>query len=103
MIVTRLIRFRREIVTLWHAFWNPLTPTYLKVLTVLTVLYVVSPLDLITDLIPVIGWVDDVIIVSFAVSWIVSRLPRIVHHTQKPERARQSGQEKIIEGKKRLR
>jgi len=103
MIATRLIQFRREIVSLWHAFWHPLTPIYLKVLTVLTVLYVLSPLDLIADFIPVLGWVDDVVIVSFAVSWIVSRLPHIVHQDRNSQRPRPSGRQKIIEGKRQRR
>jgi len=98
MIMQRLIQFRREIVTLWHAFWHPLTPTYLKVLTVLTVVYVISPVDLITDIIPVIGWVDDVVIVSFAVSWIVSRLPRI---TMQNRQNNQTPHQKTIEHKRR--
>ncbi|WP_424984046.1 YkvA family protein [Maritalea sp. S77] len=82
LIVQRLVRFRREIVTLWHAFWHPLTPTYLKALTILTALYVISPIDLVADFIPVLGWIDDFVIVSFAVSWIVSRLPRATTQTQ---------------------
>lgn len=101
MIMTRLIRFRREVTTLWHAFWHPLTPTYLKVLTVLTVIYVISPLDLITDIIPVIGWVDDVVIVSFAVSWIVSRLPRISTTNRHAQNTSQAPYQKTIEHKRR--
>jgi uncharacterized membrane protein YkvA (DUF1232 family) len=75
-MLKRLIRFRNEVITLWHAFWNPLTPLYLKVLTVLTALYLVSPIDLIADFIPVIGWLDDIVIVPLMVSFIISRLPR---------------------------
>lgn len=75
-MLNRLIRFRKDIVTLWQAFWNPMTPLYLKVLTVLTALYVLSPIDLVADFVPFLGWVDDVLIVSMMVSFIVSRLPR---------------------------
>lgn len=82
LIVQRLVTFRRHLVMLWRAFWHPLTPTYLKVLTVLTALYVISPIDIVSDIIPVLGWVDDFLIVSFAVSWIVSRLPRAVTEQQ---------------------
>jgi uncharacterized membrane protein YkvA (DUF1232 family) len=85
MILARLIRFRGDIVTLWHAFWNPLTPTYLKALTLLTVLYVISPFDIVTDIIPVLGLVDDVLIVAFAVNWIVSRLPHNVRNTEQQQ------------------
>ncbi len=103
MVVQRLIRFRREIVKLWHAFWHPLTPTYLKVLTILTALYVISPIDLVADFIPVLGWVDDFIIVSFAVSWIVSRLPRVTQDPMPQDYSRTGAPDKTIEGKARRR
>lgn len=101
MLVQRLVRFRREIVTLWHAFWHPLTPTYLKALTILTALYVISPIDLVADFIPVLGWVDDFIIVSFAVSWIVSRLPRITTRPQTDRYEDTESTDHTIEGKAR--
>ena len=41
--------------------------------------YLVNPLDIIPDLIPLLGWVDDMILVPLMVSWIVSRLPRPVY------------------------
>lgn len=75
-MLNRLIKFRNEVVILWHAMWNPSTPTYLKVITALTALYLLSPADLLPDVIPVLGLVDDVLVVSFMVSWIVSRLPQ---------------------------
>lgn len=76
MIFQRLMLFHRQLITLWRAFWHPLTPLYLKVITLLTALYVLSPFDLVPDFVPLLGWADDVIIMSFLVSWIVSRLPR---------------------------
>ncbi|MCF4099387.1 YkvA family protein [Maritalea mediterranea] len=99
LIVQRLMRFRREIVMLWRAFWHPLTPTYLKVLTILTALYVISPIDLVADFIPVLGWIDDFVIVSFAVSWIVSRLPRATtQHQEPPQYQDTTRDEKTING-----
>lgn len=77
-MLNRLIRFRNDLVALWHAFWNPLTPTYLKVITALTAIYVLSPADFLPDIIPVLGLVDDVLLVSLMVGWIVSRLPQKV-------------------------
>ncbi len=73
--LARLVLFRKEVSTLYRAFRDPLTPTYLKLATALVALYVISPIDLIPDFIPLLGWVDDVVLVSMAVSWIVSRLP----------------------------
>lgn len=100
-MLNRLIRFRKDIVTLWHAFWDPMTPLYLKVLTVLTALYVLSPIDLVADFVPVLGWIDDVLIVSMMVSFIVSRLPRPVPVRPSRRNAHASGTTangKVIDG-----
>jgi uncharacterized membrane protein YkvA (DUF1232 family) len=60
---------------LWFALRHPAAPLWLKVGTALIALYVVSPIDLIPDVIPVLGWLDDAIIVPFAIRWLLSRLP----------------------------
>ena len=39
-----------------------------------TIIYVLSPLDAISDLIPVVGWVDDVAIIGFALSHLKSEV-----------------------------
>ncbi|RUT29483.1 DUF1232 domain-containing protein [Arsenicitalea aurantiaca] len=60
---------------LWRAFWAPATPFYLKAATLFAFLYLVSPVDLLPDVIPVLGWLDDIIIVPLIIGWIASRLP----------------------------
>jgi uncharacterized membrane protein YkvA (DUF1232 family) len=60
---------------LWFALRHPAAPTWLKVGAALIVLYVLSPIDLIPDFIPVLGWVDDIVLVPFAIRWLLSRLP----------------------------
>jgi len=75
MLLPRLVLFRKEVVQLWKAFFAPETPFYLKAATLFTAFYLLNPLDIIPDVIPVLGWVDDLILVPLMVSWIVSRLP----------------------------
>ena len=75
LLLPRFLRFRKEAVLLWKAFWAPGTPLYLKAATILAAFYLVWPLDIVPDLIPLAGWIDDIIIVPLVVSWIVSRLP----------------------------
>jgi uncharacterized membrane protein YkvA (DUF1232 family) len=72
----RLLRFRAELIVLWRAFLAPGTPLYLKALMVLIPLYLISPLDLIPDVIPFAGWLDDAIVIPLLVSWIVGLLTR---------------------------
>ncbi|WDR04600.1 YkvA family protein [Devosia rhodophyticola] len=71
----RIILFRKEVVTLYHAFLDPLTPAYLKFSMIGVLFYLLSPIDLVPDFIPVLGWIDDALLVPMMVSWIVSRLP----------------------------
>ena len=75
MLLPRLILFGKEVVLLWKAFWAPQTPFYLKAATLFAAFYLVNPIDILPDLIPVLGWVDDIVLVPMMVSWIVSRLP----------------------------
>ena len=72
---TRLFIFRNEVMTLWRAFQHPETPFHLKAAMVFVVAYLVSPIDLIPDFIPFVGWVDDFILVPLMVSLIVKLLP----------------------------
>ena len=60
---------------LWAALRHPAAPGWLKVGAALIVLYVVSPIDLIPDFIPGIGWLDDAVLVPMAIRWLLSRLP----------------------------
>eukprot|EP00873_Tetraselmis_striata_P031605 jgi/Tetstr1/451869/TSEL_038905.t1 len=75
LLLPRFLRFRKEAFLLWKAFWSPGTPLYLKFATVAAAAYLAWPVDLVTDFIPVLGWIDDLILVPLIVSWIVSRLP----------------------------
>jgi|SRR5690606_19759816 uncharacterized membrane protein YkvA (DUF1232 family) len=79
MLLPRLVLFRKEVVQLWKAFWAPQTPFYLKAATLFVAFYLVNPFDVVPDFIPLLGWVDDIVLVPLMVSWIVSRLPVPVH------------------------
>ena len=72
----RLLQFRRELVALWQAFFAAETPLHLKVLMLLVPLYLVSPIDLIPDFIPIAGWLDDAMVIPLLVSVIFRMLPR---------------------------
>ena len=63
----------------WRLFRDRRVPILPKVLLVLTLVYVVSPLDVIPDFIPVIGEMDDVVVVLSGL-WLFIRLcpPEVV-------------------------
>jgi len=53
-------------------------PWYAKVLGGLTIGYAISPIDLIPDFIPVIGLIDDLIIVPAGISFVIKLIPKNV-------------------------
>ena len=60
---------------LWFAVRHPAAPGWLKLGTALIVLYVISPVDLVPDVLPVIGVIDDLVLVPLAIRWLLDRLP----------------------------
>jgi uncharacterized membrane protein YkvA (DUF1232 family) len=60
---------------LWFALRHPDAPAWLKAGTVLLLLYLVSPIDLIPDTIPLFGVVDDLVLLPAAIRWMLNRLP----------------------------
>jgi uncharacterized membrane protein YkvA (DUF1232 family) len=63
---------------LWWALKHPLSPRWLKAGVALLVLYVLSPIDLIPEFIPVLGVMDDLILVPLAIRFLLGRLPAAV-------------------------
>lgn len=72
----RLLQFKDELIVLWRAFLAPETPIWLKALMLLIPAYLINPLDFIPDFIPVVGWLDDAIIIPVLVSLLVRLVPR---------------------------
>jgi uncharacterized membrane protein YkvA (DUF1232 family) len=66
-------RIKRDGLTLWFAGGHPGTPWYVKALALFVVAYALSPIDLIPDFIPVLGYLDDVILLPVLI-WLTVRL-----------------------------
>ena len=73
---TKAKQLRTEIVALYLAYKHPRTPWYAKVLAALIIGYALSPIDLIPDLIPVIGYLDDFILVPLGIALLTKIIPR---------------------------
>lgn len=63
---------------LWRALHHPGSPRWLMPAVFLLLLYLISPIDLIPDTLPVIGLLDDVVLLPLAVRWLLGRLPAAV-------------------------
>ena len=69
---------KRDVLTLWFACRDPCTPWWFKLLAFGIVAYALSPIDLIPDFIPIIGLLDDAIIIPLGVMILLRLLPRDV-------------------------
>ena len=66
---------KRDVVALWIAARDPRTPWYAKLLAALVAAYALSPIDLIPDAIPVLGYLDDLILVPLGIVATVALIP----------------------------
>ena len=71
-------RLKRDVVALWIAARDPRTPWHARAMAGFVAAYALSPIDLIPDFIPVLGWLDDLLIVPagiwLAVRWVPAAL-----------------------------
>lgn len=67
---------KRDVVALWIAARDPRTPIIAKLIAGSVAAYALSPIDLIPDFIPVLGYVDDVLIVPAGIWLAVRLIPR---------------------------
>ncbi len=64
---------KSDIVTLWFACRHPQTPLPAKIAAMLIVAYAFSPIDLIPDFIPVLGLLDEIILLPVFI-WLTLKL-----------------------------
>lgn len=72
-------QLRREITTLVFALRDRRTPLFSKLLILLTVAYALSPIDLIPDFIPVLGMLDDIVILPLLIYLSIKTIPQHLH------------------------
>ena len=66
---------KRDVVALWLAARDPRTPWHAKLLAGFVAAYALSPIDLIPDFIPVLGYLDDLLIVPAGIWLAVRQVP----------------------------
>jgi uncharacterized membrane protein YkvA (DUF1232 family) len=64
-----------DVHALWLAARDSRTPWHAKLLALVTAAYALSPIDLIPDFIPVIGYLDDLVLVPLGVLLVVRLIP----------------------------
>ncbi len=66
---------KRETFTLYMACKHPRTPWYARLVAICVVAYAFSPIDLIPDFVPVLGYLDDLILIPLGLAIAVKLMP----------------------------
>jgi uncharacterized membrane protein YkvA (DUF1232 family) len=72
---SRARALKNETYALYLAARDPRTPWFAKALIVLVVAYALSPIDLIPDFVPVLGYLDDLVIVPAGIALALKLIP----------------------------
>ena len=68
-------RLKAETYILYLAARHPETPWYAKLLVGVVVAYALSPIDLIPDFIPIVGYLDDLVLVPLGIMLVIKLVP----------------------------
>ena len=66
---------KRDVYALYLACKDPRVPWYARVLALCVVGYAFSPIDLIPDFVPILGYVDDLILIPLGVAAVIKLIP----------------------------
>ena len=69
---------KRDAHALYLAARDPRVPWYVKAIAIAVAVYALSPIDLIPDFVPVLGYLDDVIIVPAGIALVIRLIPPVI-------------------------
>lgn len=69
---------QRDTLAVWYAAKDKRTPWYARILAVLVAAYALSPVDLVPDFIPVLGYLDDLILIPAGIALVLRLIPAVV-------------------------
>lgn len=69
---------KRDVVALWLAARDPRVPWYVKAIAAAVAAYALSPIDLIPDFVPILGYLDDLLIVPLGITIAVRLIPETI-------------------------
>lgn len=71
----RAKKLKTDIPAVFLALKHKKTPFFAKILAAITIAYALSPIDLIPDFIPIIGYLDDLILLPILAAWTIKLIP----------------------------
>ena len=81
-------RLKLETTTLYYAYRHPRTPWVAKAFSALVVAYALSPIDLIPDFVPVLGYLDDLVLVPLGIYFAMKMIPADVYQEARQQAAK---------------
>ena len=69
---------RVKIFTIYLAYKDPRVPWYAKAFAACIVAYAFSPIDLIPDFIPILGYLDDIVLIPLGIALVLKMIPKAV-------------------------
>ncbi len=88
---------KRLALTVYYVARDPRTPLHVRLLALLVAAYALSPIDLIPDFIPVIGYLDDLVLIPLGVALVVKLTPPEIIDAAR-EKARTTGRKPVSYG-----
>ncbi len=77
------ITFRQKVGLLWSLYRDKRTPLIVKVLPILAVLYGVSPIDFVPDFLPLLGQMDDLVMIVSLLLAAYNMIPRDLYREER--------------------
>jgi uncharacterized membrane protein YkvA (DUF1232 family) len=71
-------KIKSQLYALYLAYKDPRVPWYAKAFGALVLAYALSPLDLIPDFIPVLGYLDDIVLIPLGITLAIKMIPKEV-------------------------
>jgi len=87
---TKATALKAKLEILYLAFQDKRTPWYAKALIAMVIAYALSPIDLIPDFIPVLGYLDDLLLIPAGIALVIKLIPANVLLDCKEKQATQS-------------
>jgi uncharacterized membrane protein YkvA (DUF1232 family) len=88
---------KREAAVVWLLLRDPRAPFAAKLVAIAALGYLVLPFDLVTDFIPILGWIDDAVIVTLLLKLAFKLLPADLYEQLKRRAEERTGSGRTID------
>ena len=84
-------KFKKELMMVWAMLRNPAAPALSKLVVLLAAVYIISPVDIVPDVIPILGWLDDGVVSILLFKLAFKLLPKEMYDSLKAQFEKKGG------------